>query len=181
MRMRLGRTVAAVGLAALAVAACSDDDGGKLSVDLDPPRTTTTEPTGATGTIEAVPDGLEPGLHFGYLRTIVAGHNEIVGTFDPAELLTGAEAEAAAEAAGEEPLDFFIRNTDDGEQVPILVDPEADVLDVRYGSDECCTPVATTPAQFVADREAAGEEQTIVRLTVVAGGLVTRIEEVYFP
>lgn len=164
MRTRVRGAVLVLLLAGLPLAACGDDDGGG---DREVPI-----PTDG----EALPDG----IYFGYLHALVAGHEEIVGTFDPAELLTGAEAAAAAEAAGEEPFDYFIRNDDDTERAPITIDPEATVLDVRYGTDVCCDPQETTPARFAADREDADEEVTAMEITV-AGGVVTRMVEIYFP
>jgi hypothetical protein len=170
----------AVGLAVVSLVACGDDDEPD-STTTTTSSTTTTSLAGAgssTTVVNEADDRLEDGVHFGYLTSLTAGHDEIVGEFDLAELLTGkAAADAQAQAGVEEPLDFYVRNVNP-KLSAILVDPEAQVLDVD--DDDCCEPKSTTPAKFAADREQRHEERTAVKLTVV-NGTVTRIEEIYFP
>jgi hypothetical protein len=165
MGARVVRVAVAVGLTVALLAACGDDDTASTE------RSTTTSTTVA---------GLADGVHFGYLREYTAGHNFIYATFDEAELLTGDEALAATEAAGyEEPTDYFIRNEDES-VVEVNVDPEAEVLDIRYGTDDCCDPLPSDPVRFAMDREAAEETQNTVEITV-EDGVVVKLEEIFFP
>ncbi len=176
-RGTIGGLVAVCAVVVL-VAGCGDDD----TADTGSPEvssagdSTTTEAPSTTG--EATGDELADGVHFGYITTLIAGHNEISGQFDVAELLTGEAAlEASREAGFDEPTDYYISNVNPRLR-PILVDPEAEVLDVDF--DDCCEAKPSDIQQFVIDRDADEEERTAVHLTV-EDGVVTRIEEQYFP
>jgi hypothetical protein len=193
MRGTLRTAAAAVAAILVVLGACGDDDGGKLSVDLG--TTTTAAASGATTTtldpgiedadaipetatsLVNVPDELPDGTYFGYITTLLAGDTDISGQFDLAELLTGQAAVDAANDAGEEPLDFYIKN-ENKKLRPILVAPDAQVRDVDY--DDCCDAKPTTIIEFIEDRDAKHEERTAVALTVKAGQ-VTAIREVFFP
>ena len=189
----------AAALLTVGLGACSDDDGYAATT-----TTTTASPIdGSTSTtddagpkppeyyspVDHSDDGgtdgdvLLDGRHFGWITTLIAGHDEIVGELDLAEVYFGDEAAEAVEEDGPDALesgaDFYIRNLNPKVRA-IQVDPEARVYDVEYGSDGCCEPVAKSPAQFVADRDANAEERTPVNLTI-ADGTVTEISEVYFP
>jgi hypothetical protein len=123
-------------------------------------------------------DRLLDGKHFGYITTVVAGHNEIDGQFDLAELYTGSAAEEQAHRDGTEvDDDYYIRNVNPQER-PIRIDAEAVVLDIDDA--DCCEPHQVDPAQWVADRDARGETRTAAYITL-QGGVVTKIEEVFFP
>ena len=188
LRTTIGATAVAM---AVALAACGGDDGNS-TIEADPDDTTTTAVADETTTtapdefdqfatatsLVDVPDDLPDGQYFGFITTLIAGDDGISGQFDLAELLLGAAAREASGLDGSEASDdFFIKNENEKLR-PILVDPEAIVHDVDY--EDCCEPKPSTPAQFVADRDAAGEATTAVSI-VIEDGTVTRIDEIYFP
>src|SRR5690606_30167182 len=142
--------------------AAAPDDG--TTVTTSDPRIGDPDPPPETATsLGTVPDELPDGTYFGYLTTLVAGDDGIVGQFDLAELLTGEAAEAAAEAAGELPLDFYVKN-ENPKLRRVVVDPDAVVRDIDYTA--CCVAQATTVERFIADRDANDERRTAVALTV---------------
>lgn len=193
MRTRAAGAAVAIGLALVTLVACGDDGGGTSSDD-------TTAITGSTSTTEAATtdpttnfapvspgagadgDVLRDGRHFGYITTLATNDDQIIGSFDLAEIFYGDEAVAAAKRDGtdytENDGDFYISNINPKVR-PITVASDARVLDVRYGSDACCDPVESTIARFMADRDAADEDRTAVNLTV-KDGVVTEIQEIYF-
>ena len=183
-RRRAAATLALVLGLVLAVG-CGDDDESTTDTT---GATTTSTPAGSTTTasgdgpsttaLEPPNDLLADGDHFGFITTLVVGDETVTGQFDLAQLLTGDEAHAAALQAGEEPMDFFVSNINPKLR-PIQVAPGAQVLVVDYVGD-CCEAKSTTIVDFVADRDADGEERTPVHLTVT-GGIVTAITEQYFP
>jgi hypothetical protein len=185
MRTRFAGGVLSIGLLVAVLAGCSDDKGDAKAADTTSSTVGSTTTTGGTSTTADAENGGETngdvlldGRHFGYITTLVAGHDEISGQFDLAKLLTGDEAAQAQQAAGvEEPLDYYITNVNPKER-PIVVDPEATVLDVDY--DHCCEPTSTDPASWVADREARDETRTAAYITI-KDGVVTKIEEQYLP
>jgi hypothetical protein len=200
MGMRgIGRMGAVAVVALTLLTACGSDDetasGPESGSSTAPPSTSTTTAPGATSTtvdrrdpstVETTPidiaskgDVLPDGTVFGYITELIAGHNEIVGKFDLAELLTGEAAQKAAAAAGTEAYDdYFIRNTSKKLR-DIKVDPTVVVEDVAYG-DDCCELRSVDIAQWVADREANHETSTSVFITI-SGGEVTAIREQFFP
>src|SRR5690349_7979945 len=115
MRNRVVGGALALGLVLAGLAACGGDDGSKAS-----DKTTTT--VGSTTSTEAATSSTAPpvtdepnighetdgdrlldGKHFGYITTLIAGHNEIDGEFDLAELYTGQAAVDKALADGTAP------------------------------------------------------------------------------
>ena len=188
MRTRFVGGLLTAGLLVAVLAGCGDDKGDAKSPDTTTSTTAGATSTTADGTSTTAGDAenggatkgdvLLDGRHFGYVTTLVAGHDEITGQFDLATLLTGEAAAKAQEAAGvEEPLDFYITNVNPKER-PIVVDPEATVLDVDY--DACCDQHPTDPASWVADRDARNETRTPCYITI-KDGVVTKIEEQYLP
>lgn len=197
--------MAATTVAAVLLAACGDDGGGTSAggtTKSAPSSTTTAAPVTSSTTADtlplATPDGLPrtpstlpiaaasvgevlpDGTVFGYITTLVAGHNEIVGEFDLAELLTGEAAEQAAAAKGEEVTDDYVIRNDSTKLRTITVSPTAVVYDVRYDDDRCCDPTRVDVVDFVAERDRAHEDRTAVFLTT-EHGIVTRIQEQFFP
>jgi hypothetical protein len=198
MRARVVERVGLIGVALLVVllAACGDDaktatgpDAGSSSTTSTPSsstssteaRTTTAPSSDGTIPIDEASKGdtLPDGKVFGYITTLQVNDTTVTGEFDLAELLTGDAAVAAAQADGQEAdNDYYIRNNNKKERA-ITVDPDAEVLDIDY-QDSCCDPFVTNIAAFVADRDDASEVRTPVYLTTT-DGIVTRVEEVFFP
>ena len=155
MNTNLRRPIATLALLALAVAACGDDDDSSS----DAPTSPGTE--------------LADGRHFGYL----AGDGS-VASFDRAEFLTGATADAAAAEdgvippGGEIENDYYVRNSDE-RAVPVELrdDTVVQVVDCDAG---CGLAVGTAAALL--ERPAP----TPVFLTV-RDGVVVDVTEQYLP
>ncbi len=167
--------VAAVALSA----GCGSDDPevASTSSTTDAPTTTasttTLAPTSTTA-VEPVGDVLPDGTHFGYLTELNINDTTATGLFDLAQLFTGDDAVAAAAEDGVElDTDYYIRNVNPKLRA-IEVDPRAEVSDIDY--DACCEPQSTNIADFAAGLE----PPTPVKLTV-EDGIVTVVEELYFP
>lgn len=180
------------GLVVVALLAACGDSEPSASPDLGSSSSSTTSSTiGATSSTTApsghttIPideaskgDTLPDGTVFGYITTLQVNDTTVTGEFDLAELLTGDAAVTAATADGQEAdNDYYIRNNSQKVRA-ITVDPDAEVLDIDY--DSCCDPFVTNIAAFVADRDDANEVRTPVYLTTT-DGVVTRVEEVFFP
>ena len=109
MRMRRGAMWPALMLASFILASCGQGAA----------TTTTTQPTSTTSTTQAG----ETMEQFGFARTLTGG----TLVFDPAEMLTGDEAVAAAREDGiigadeDLPNDFYIRNLDKTDERQLTV------------------------------------------------------------
>lgn len=130
-----------------------------------------------------IPDG----KHFGYILAI---DGESAIEFDPAEMLTGDEANDAAEAAGaiEEgegvPNDYFIRNEDKSSgSLRLSQDPKVLIETVSMDGSVGPAP-ADTPWLFCAFGSDDPMESAHARSpywVTVKNGEATRIEEQYLP
>lgn len=190
MPHRRRAVLALAAVVALGAAACGGDDAtdaaatttsAEVDADGGAGTTTTTAGAGSTTTVPtatslgAVPDELPDGRWFGYITSVTPAMDGTTAEFDLAELLTGAAAAEAAEAAGEEPLDFYLKN-DNPKLRTVTIAPDAEVRDIDPA--DCCEPKDVTVADFAAAR--ADGERTPVAITV-EDGTVTALEEIYFP
>lgn len=189
--------------AACALSGCGGDDEGSGAstttsdvtttvVDATTTAPTTTEPEASTTTgpspdvtdQDLVPDGTS----FAYLTAVDVGQSTV--TLDIAELLTGDAAVKAAIAdgaldPGETSIDndYYIRNKNPklrtaavAPTAPVNVLQSEGGADLRSGSiEELASSLASTPVQ---PGDTAPRRPVQV---VAAGGVVTRIDEVFFP
>lgn len=172
-RRRLAATALAV--LVLFVTACSDDEDDEGGAASTISTSTSTPPTTGTTTPspEASDEELTDGRHFGYLVSDDLESTATVVSFDLAELLTGAEAEAAAAEDGAEvENDFYIRNRNDRLRTVRLRDDAAvRVVDCEAGCE-----------LVVADRATLQNRPTPTPVWLtVADGVVTAVEEQYLP
>lgn len=138
------------------------------------PTTTTTAPQTVV-TIDEEADELADGEHFGFASTPQVNDTTATMNFDLAQMLTGDDAVAAAEADGvEEVGDFYIRNLLDT-TIEVQLAPRAPVFIIPV--DDCCDPVEVDVPTFAADYV---ERVVPVRITV-EDGIVVRVEEQYLP
>lgn len=182
-RAAIGSLVAALSL----VGACSDEDAGSqasssttaaeattsTTAAADEVTTSTAAPTAVT--IDEDVDALADGEHFGFASTPQVNDTTATMNLDLAQLLTGDEAVAAAEADGvEEVGDFYIRNLVETE-IEVQLAPRAPVFVIP--ADDCCDPVEVDVPTFAADYV---DRVVPVRITV-EDGIVVRLEEQYLP
>lgn len=118
MRARIWATGSALMLTGALFASCT---GGNTNTTIEATTTTTSATT-------------QPVDQFGFVRSL----NDGVLVFDPAELLTGEEALAAARNAGvigadeELPNDFFIQNADETDERQLAVADGAEFLLIGF-------------------------------------------------
>jgi hypothetical protein len=151
--------------------------------------TTTTAKGDAATTTAAAPkppsDPVPDGNSFGYLKGVDVGGSTI--TIDIAELLTGDEAvQAAIEDGVLEPgetsidNDYYIRN----KNAKLRTAPVAPTATVRtlddVGSPDLSTSSMTSLAGDLAERSTNEPDGIPIRI-VAAGGIVSHVEEVFFP
>lgn len=162
-------------------AAYEDATDGVDSIDVVPEQAATAQGDDRTTTATS-----EDGRHFCFVRDVATENGETIITVDYADLLTGAEANAAATAAGEEsppPNDYFIRN----------INPKLRSFSVKPG----ILVTLTASAGHGVDGEAVslgewhdfyagitpGMEgvQHVPYWIAIVDGVVTAIEEQYLP
>lgn len=155
--------LAAAGVAVSLVA--GDADATKASASAEP---TTTSTTAAA----PQPDGITDGVH---VVTIVAAYvapDELV--FEPAELLVGEEAAAAAEADGTDATDFYVRrHPEDRSTVPVDRTVRVTAVDCTAACEEGAPSDYATLTREV-------DDQGLYRLTVRDGSVVA-VDAVYLP
>lgn len=149
----MGRLVAiaTVLVLVLPLAACGSDDGTSATTeptDASVPTTlaeNTTTVDGSAPTSPSTTSPTEAETMFGWLRSFEDTGSAIVVAVDPAEMLTGEAAPAAAREDGvlgqdeDLPNDFYIRNPDDA-TVEFTVSPSVVVtLQACYPDGECVT------------------------------------------
>lgn len=130
---------------------------------------------------------IEDGKHFGFIRSAPTAPATI--EFDRAKFLTGAEAAAAAAAAGEEPFDYYIQN-DVKTFVLLQVEDGVTVTHVACKGDGCKEGIAGDFAAFASSFEGDPSRFTLEDTyrgsnsqywVTISGGVVTAIEEQYLP
>jgi hypothetical protein len=142
----------------------------------------------ATAPVETIGSAaIKDGKHFGFIQSAGTAPGTIA--FDEAEFLTGADAAAAAAAAGEEAFDYFVKN----DAKAYLALPVADGVTVTHVSCKgsgCKEGVkgdfTAFAASFAGDPSAytledpyrASHSQYWV---TTSGGVVTAIDEMYLP
>jgi hypothetical protein len=181
----------------VALAACGGDDGaGGTATTASPTTTTTTTITTTTSPASTTTSAPSSEALFGWVRSFEDIGGAVIVGVDRAEMLTGAEALAAARQDGfigadeDLPNDFYIRNPDDA---TVDLDVSADVvvtLQACYQGGECVTTeevdLATWSVLFGAEEDPGlewdwyGAGALPYQMTLV-GGLVTEIQEVYLP
>jgi hypothetical protein len=183
------RTLLVVGWSmAMLAAACTNEGSENASGTPLPPTPTATSPSPTDRPSASPSPALEDGRHFGYIRSAQLTAEPQVIVFDLAELLTGDEANQAAEERGEEtpvPNDYFIVN-DNSKLRQLPVAPGLQILLLDW-TDCCETMFRADPQLF----QESFDHQTYppgnykgtfsgywVR---VRDGAVTKVEEQYFP
>ncbi|MFN8051222.1 MAG: hypothetical protein U0Q22_07305 [Acidimicrobiales bacterium] len=148
--------------------------------------TTTTAKGGSAPTTTAlvITDPVPDGTSFGYLKGVSISQSTI--TIDIAELLTGdAAVKAALEDGVLEPgetsidNDYYIRNKNPKlRTAPVSPSAEIKTLDDPGSPDLTSTSIGT----LAADLQARSGEEAGVPVNIVAkGGVISRIDEVFFP
>lgn len=148
--------------------------------------TTPASPATSTPTPPVAPDP-STAREFSFISRVVAGGSPSI-VADYAQLLTGKEAAAAAKARGDEsppPNDYYIVNDNNklrtlpvkpGIKVKLVSNPDGTIDQAGY-----TVPYDTWAGYFAAPSdENAGIRQSPYWLTVT-GGVVTAIEQPYFP
>lgn len=160
------RTLVVVVVVVVALAACSG--GGKSD---EAAKTTTTPPLHAE-------EDLEDGKHFGFVTALDPGHFRIV--FDKAELLTGAEAQAASEQDGGVVTEggSYVRNPDD-RMNRVTVDANVKVRLLKPCCDLHDASFESWLSDFdpLDDRTFYGTTKSHYEITL-EGGKVVAVEEV---
>lgn len=139
MRVQRGAIWPALMLASFVLASCGQE---ATTTTTTPQPASTTSTTRAGETIE----------QFGFVRSMTGG----TLVFDPAEMLTGDEAlDAAREdgiiGAGEElPNDFYIRNTDDGDEWQVAIGSDAEFVLIGFDASGALTDAPVPAAEFEA-------------------------------
>jgi hypothetical protein len=181
----------------LLAAACSGNGGGSAQgTTTAPPTTASVSPSPSSSPSvsgsqtpspsPSVAGVLEDGRYFGYIRSIDMSSQTLV--FDLAYFLTGDEANQAAAEHGDEtpvPNDYYIVN-DNPKLRTLDVAPDVTVRVIDW--NHCCKLVTGEIQPFVDAFATKHHEwgamyqgsKAAYWLTVRAG-LVTRIEEQYFP
>lgn len=141
MQMHRGAIGPALMLASFILASC-----GQGTTTTTTPTTTTTQPTSTTPTSRAG----ETIEQFGFARTLTGG----MLVFDPAEMLTGGEAAAAAREDGiigaEEdlPNDFYIRNLDNTDEWQLAVGSGTEFVLIGFDATGALTDVPVSAGEF---------------------------------
>ena len=191
------RLVPLAAVLALVLSACGggDDESAPTTTRVRSSASTTTtaargDTTSSPSTTEATSDSaaLEDGRHFGFLKAVDTDAGTV--EFDLAEMLTGEEGRAAAEAAGAigpgETLDndYYIRNRNDRLRTLRLADDvKLEVIDWP----NCCEPVDGDLAEWAelfrpgADTTGRYRGPTSPYWLTVRGGVVVTIHEQYLP
>jgi hypothetical protein len=169
-------------LAATALAGCGGDDddddaGGSdavttLATTLPDPQGQVGDPEGTDATV-AVADGDLTGF------LVVVDPDVGVVTVDAVEYLTGADAVAAAAAAGAATPTFaYVRDTDPGVVEELPLDPAVTITVLDPDGGELAIDLAGLVAAFSPDAppEQLAYTATPYRITV-AGGAVTELEQ----
>lgn len=175
---------------AIAVAACDGDADDSATPRPSPAATASVTPSASptdaspTETTSPTPPvALEAGRHFGYIEALDPTVPEI--EFDLAYLLTGDEANEAAEERGEEvpvPNDYYIVNDNPRlRTLPLAPNVKVFVLeafgpDVVRGDFDAFVEGFETNEFEGQYHGSAGSYRIVVR-----DGVVVRIEEQYFP
>jgi hypothetical protein len=177
-----------------ALIAVSDDDGERATGTPTPSSTATQQPTssathepGATLEPSPTPDRvvLEDGTHFVYVTEGARREDgSIRVTFDLAIFHTGADAEQAAAAHGDEPVnDYYIENDNPRlRTIPIAADAIVRYLPVGSATTELVPGNVDAWLEAVmgtAQTDYGGKE--VPWWFSVNDGVVTRIEQPYLP
>lgn len=156
----------------------TDADGATTSTS----AATATTTAGATTPSDPVPDGTS----FAYLRGVDVGGSTV--TVDIAQLLTGDEAVKAAIADGfieggetSVPNDYYIRNQNPKLRIaPVAPTAAVNVLDQPGSPDLIGGSLAVLSAR-VAERASVADDPGVPVQIVATAGVVSRIDEVFFP
>lgn len=142
MRMRRVAMWPALMLASIILASCGQ--GATTTTT----TTTTTQPTSITSTTRAG----ETIEQFGFARSLTGG----TLVFDPAEMLTGDEAAAAAREDGiigadeDLPNDFYIRNLDKTDEWQLAVGSGTEFVLIGFDAADALTDLPVSAGEFEA-------------------------------
>jgi hypothetical protein len=122
---------------------------------------------------------LQGGRHFGLIKSVDLQTSPGTIVFDPADQLTGEEANRAAAAHGDEvpvPNDVY-RVNDDRTVHTLALSPDVELRLINW--DDCCDTITTDPEAFKASFR--GSDNYWGFWVTLEHGVVVKIEEQYHP
>jgi hypothetical protein len=187
-------------LVVVTLAACGGDDDTAGAITTSPIAATSTTAAPATSTTTAPQTSTTTAVVgedvFGWLRSFEGRDHTTLIRVDPAEMLTGDEAEAAARQDGvigedeDLPNDFYIRNPDET-TTEFTVSPDVVVtLQACYEDGKCVTTEQVdveTWSALLGGEEDPGLEWSwygagsLPCVFTVVNGVIVEVQEVYLP